>query len=298
MEDIVLITPPPIEPITLSDAKLQLGFGPVEDSDRLASQILADKLRAFISAARHACENYTRRVFVTQTWLLRRDSFPGHAFRYQWNGYPQIDLPKPPFQSIQFFQYVDVSGALQTLTQDTTYGVNPQFPQYGYQLDPGSETQAARLIPPFARPWPPTRMVPGNVVIQFRAGYGGPLTVSIEQGSAAVTVQGGYVFNPGDAPLLVGDMGMPVSIPGAGQNGATLNTNIASVDVDGNATLATSASTTVTNVAAWFGKPVPKDILTAIKMLVEFYYDHGGCEDVPLPRVIEILLKPYCNWVA
>lgn len=298
MEDIVLITPPPIEPITLAEAKLQCGFGPLEDSDRTASSILADKLRGFITAARVACENYTRRVFITQTWLLRRDSFPGHAFRYRWNGYPQIDLPKPPFQSIAFFKYVDVAGMLQILTQDTTYGVDPQFPQYGYQLDPGSETQPARLIPPFARPWPPTRMVPGNVVIQLRCGYGGPLTVSMTADSAVVTVQDGYKFNPGDAPLLVGDMGLAVSVPGAGESGAPLITNIASVDGDGNATLAMAASTTVTNVTAWFGQPVPKAILTAIKMLVEFYYDHGGCEDVPLPRVIENLLSPYRNDVA
>jgi len=297
MQDIVLIAEPPIEPITLAEAKLQCGFGPVEDSDRLASQILADKLRPFIIAARTACENYTRRTFITQTWLLRRDSFPGHQFRYQWNGYPQIDLPKPPFQSITFFQYVDVSGTLQTLTQDTTYGVNPQFPQYGYQLDPGSDSQAARLIPPFARPWPPTRMVPGNVVIQFRCGYGGPLTISMNANSAAVSVQGGYVFNPGDAPLLVGDTGLPVSVPGAGANGTTLTTNIASVDQNGNATLATAASTAVTNVPAWFGRPVPEPIRSAIKRCVEVAYDCGDV-DWGIPVDAEALLKPYCNWVA
>ena len=247
MEDIVLIAPPPIEPITLAEAKLQLGFGPVEDSDRLASQILADRLRPFIIAARTACENYTRRASSRRRGCSAR-LVSWQNFRYEWNGYPQIDLPKPPFQSITFFQYVDVSGTLQTLTQDTTYGANPQFPQYGYQLDPGSETQPARLISPFARPWPPTRMVPNNVLIQFRCGYGGPLTVSLAANSAAVTVQGGYVFNPGDAPLLTGDTGLPVSVPGAGEGGATLVTNIASVDANGNATLATAASTAVTNV--------------------------------------------------
>lgn len=298
MEDIVLITPPAAEPVTLSDVKLQLGFGPMQDSDRAASSILDDKLRAFIIAARQDCENYTRRAFLTQTWLLRRDSFPGHNFRYDWNGYPQIDMPKPPLQSIYSFQYIDVSGTLQTLTQDTTFGVDPQFPQYGYQLDRGSETQSGRLIPPFARPWPPTRMVPANVIVKFRAGYGGPITASMTANSAVLTVANGVTFNPDDAPLLPGDTGLPISVLGAGANGSTLNTFIASVDQNGQATLATAAAAAVSNVPGWAGLKVPEVIRTAIKMLVEFYYDHGGCQDVELPRVIESLLDPYRNLVS
>jgi uncharacterized phiE125 gp8 family phage protein len=298
MNDVVLIQPPAIEPITLAEAKLQLGFGPMQDSDRAASQILNDKLRAFIIAARQDCENYTRRAFITQRWLLRRDSFPGHNLRYEWNGYPQIELPKPPFQSVDFVNYVDVSGAVQALTIDTSYGTNPANPEYGYQLDRGSETQAARLLPPFARPWPPTRMVPANVIVQFRCGYGGPITASMTVGSAVLTVAGGVTWNPDDAPLLTGDTGLPISVPGAGPSGATLNTFIASVDDDGNATLATAASTMVTSVAGWAGVPVPEAIRAAIKMIVEFYYEHGGAQDADLPRVVEALLDPYRNLVV
>jgi uncharacterized phiE125 gp8 family phage protein len=295
MEDIVLITPPAAEPVALADVKLQLGLGPVEDSDRLAQQQLSDKLRAFIAAAREACEDYTRRVFITQTWLLRRDSFPGHNFRYQTNGYPEIDMPKPPLQSIASFQYVDVSGTLQTLTQDTTYGVDPTFPQYGYQLDRGSETQPGRLISPFARPWPPTRMVPSNVIIQFRAGYGGPVTVSMTNGSAVLTAPN-FTFNNDDQPLMAGDTGTLISIPGAGANGATLNTNVTSV-ANGVATLAATAGTTVTNVMAWVGKPVPKQIIAAIKFLVQDYYENGSAGG-DLPESVTRQLKPYRNLVA
>jgi uncharacterized phiE125 gp8 family phage protein len=299
---IALIQGPVAEPITLNDAKLQLGFGPMQDSDRAASQILNDKLRAFIVAARQDCENWTNRAFITQRWILRRDSFPGHNLRYEWNGYPQIELPKPPFQSVESFQYIDVSGTPQTLTQDATFGTNPTNPQYGYQLERGSETQPGRLLPPFARPWPPTRMVPANVIVQFRCGYGGPITVSMTASSALLTVAPGSVpasFNADDAPLLPGETGLPISIPGAGPDGATLNTFIASVNPStGQATLAAAASTAVTNVQAWAGQQLPAVIPTAIKMLVEFYYDHGGCEDVPMPRVIESLLEPYRNFVS
>jgi hypothetical protein len=311
---IALIQGPVAEPITLNDVKLQLGFGPMQDSDRAASSILNEKLRGFIIAARQDCENWCNRAFMTQAWILRRDSFPGHNLRYEWNGYPQIELPKPPFQSVQSFTYIDVAGTPQTLTQDTTYGTNPLNPEYGYQLERGSETQPGRLLPPFARPWPPTRMVPANVMVQFRCGYGGPITCSIEEASGLLTVSGGYpqAFDFDDAPLLPGETGLPIFIPGAGSptgyaiNPATglpvqgaLATFIASVNpTNGQATLATPATATVTNVPGWAGQPLPNVITTAIKLLVEFYYEHGGCEDAPMPRVIESLLEPYRNFVS
>jgi hypothetical protein len=297
MNDIVLITPPAAEPVTPAQMMTQLGMGPVSDST--LSAVLNSQLTNCITAARRECENYTHRAFLTQTWLLRRDSFPGHVLRYEWNGYPQIDLPKPPFQSIYSFNYVDVAGAVQSLAIDTTYGTNPQNPQYGYQLDRGSETQPARLLPPFAQPWPPTRMVPSNVIVKFRAGYGGPITASMTAGSAVLNTS--FSFNADDAPLLVGDTGLPICVPGAGPvvNGAptALNTFIASVS-SGVATLATAATTGVGDVAAWMGVHVPFEIIQAIMFLAQFYYEQGSIVDQPLPRVVRSLLQPYVNEVA
>jgi hypothetical protein len=311
---IAIIQGPVAEPVTLNDVKLQLGFGPMQDSDRAASQILNDKLRGYIVAARQDCENWTNRVFITQSWKLLRDSFPGHNLRYEWNGYPEIELPKPPFQSVLSFTYIDVSGTPQTLTQDTTYGTNPLNPEYGYQLERGSETQPGRLMPPFARPWPPTRMVPGNVIVCFRCGYGGPITASMTEGSAALTVTGGapLTFDFDDAPLLPGETGLPIYVPGAGALTASvispftglpvqgaLATNIASVNPStGQATLAAGASATVSNVPGWAGYPVPAVITTAIKMLVERYYESGGAQPDIANTAVEGLLEPYRNFVS
>ena len=297
-DSIALIAGPVAEPVTLNDVKLQLGFGPMQDSTREASQILNDKLRAFIVAARRWAESWCHRAFVTQTWVLRRDYFPGHNLRYEWNGYPEIKLPYAPLQSICSFKYVDVSGNPQPLLQDTTFGVTPPSSQYGYQLDRGDDIRYGRLLPPFAQPWPPTRMVPANVIVTFRAGYGGPITCSMTAGSALLTVSGGapLVFNPDDAPLLPGETGLPILIPGAGARGGPLNTFVASVNPsNGNATLATPAATTVTNVPGWAGQPIPMEISAAIKMLVESYYEHGGGEDMPIPDVILNLLDFYRN---
>jgi hypothetical protein len=295
MNEPVLITPPASEPVTLAEVKLQLGFGPVEDSTREASAILSEKLRPFILAARRECESYCRRVFITQRWLLRRDGFPGGDFAYNGHGYAEILLPKPPFQSIDFFKYVDTAGAVQSLTLDTTYG-NGSL-QYGYQLRRGTLTQPARVMPSWARPWPPSRMVPSNVMIQFRCGYGQPIVCSMTQGSAALTISGGITFNPDDAPLMAGDTGLPISVQGAGANGGVLNTFIASVDGSGHATLKDVAVATVANVAGWAGQPVPEEIRNAIKLTIEAYYNQGS-DGGELPLAARRQLEYYRNLVA
>lgn len=270
MMDIVLLTPPPIAPVTLDEAKRQCGFGPMDDSDRAASQILADDLRGYIQLAVADVESRSRRALITQTFLVKADAFPGRDYRYLYSGSAAFEIPQPPVQSIYSFRYLDVSGTWQTLLQDTTYGVSISAPQYGYQFVRGSETQAGRLIVAYPRTWPPPRLVPANVQYKFRAGYGGPLTVSIGASSAVIS---GPTFNPDDAPLLEGETGLPVSIPGAGTGGATLKTNIASVNSSGVATLAVAATSTVTDVTGWFGNPVPVQLASAVKFLVQYHYE-------------------------
>lgn len=284
---LVLIAPPASEPVSLAEIRSQLDLGPWEDSDHVTAAIRAARLRGMITAARTACEDYLRQTLITQTWELRLDGFPGFNTRYNRDGYPQIWIPKPPFQSVVSFQYVDVGGVLQTMALDSTYGVNdPTF--YSYQLDPGSQTIPARVLPAYARPWPPTRLVANNVILRFIAGYGGPLTLSMTQGSAAIT----------GATFLGTDVGRPLSVPSAGASGTALSTSIASVDEGGNGTAAAAAATTATNVQAYLGIPVPGPILMAIRLLTQFYYEQGGAADAPLPRVVCTLLDPYRNLIA
>jgi len=78
--------------------------------------------------------------------------------------------------------------------------------------------QPARLMPLWSCPWPPCRLVPAAITIRYRAGYGQPVTLSIEQGSSILSAPG-YHFNPGDAPLVVGELGLSVTVPGAGIDG-------------------------------------------------------------------------------
>jgi uncharacterized phiE125 gp8 family phage protein len=273
---IVLITPPAVEPVTLADLKSQLGLSPVQDTDHVQSVLISTRLRRLIAVARAECENITRRVFVTQTWKLLLDSWPYRDNRYSEHWYRSIVLPKPPFQSVSTFTYTDTQGIAQDMFV------------YGFQVDPGSETQSARLTSPFAQPWPPIRMIPNNVKVQFRCGYGGPVMVTTSANSAVLTAA---VWN-------AGDVGLAISIPGAGASGATLVTSIAAVDVNGQATLAVAATTAVTNAVAFAGQPVPTPITQAILFLAQFYEENGAVTDLPVPRVVRNLLGPYCNYVS
>src|SRR5579863_4062426 len=164
MDDVVLITPPASEPITVDQVKTHCKLTTPTEDDYINTIV--------IPGARAAIEDELRRVLITQTWLLKLDGFPGFDPKYETYGYPEIILPKPPFQSINSFTYVDVAGVTQTLVQTLPDGTTVSGQFYGYQLDPGSETQPARLIPPWARPWPPARRLPMAVQVSFDCGYG------------------------------------------------------------------------------------------------------------------------------
>jgi hypothetical protein len=202
---ISLIAASAVEPVTLADLKLQCGLSPVEDADRVKELATATLLRRYIRGARQLCENYTRRVFITQTWLLQLDNWPHNKMEYNRHGYPQILLPKPPFQKIQFFTYVDVAGNLQNIVtpsmpggQDQPGSTDPNnftAPVYTCQIDSGSETQSARLTPPWAQPWPPIRMIPNNVAVQFVCGYGGTGAAVPELILDAILLAGQFLYD-------------------------------------------------------------------------------------------------------
>jgi uncharacterized phiE125 gp8 family phage protein len=172
MDDLILITAPAVEPVTLAAVKLQVGLSPYEDMDTVKADQVATQLREMLVTARTECETRTRRAFITQTWQLNLDGFPYRSREYNCRlHHNEILLPKPAFQSIVSFQYIDTTGTLQTLPQDTTFG-NGNLGQYSFQLDPGSVSQPARVAPSWLEPWPPTRQVYSGVQIQFTCGYG------------------------------------------------------------------------------------------------------------------------------
>ena len=181
---VYLIEGPAVEPLSLDQAKAHLRVD-IDDDDDLISTL--------ITAAREYCEEFCHRAFITQTWQLLLDHFPGvadhnqgyadlgvmgdaalgiglppvgYTFAYQSEVYfraGSIILPKPPLQQIEFIHYLDQNGDLQTLDPSD------------YQVDIASEP--ARAAPAPNNNWPLTWMsirapVLNSVIIQYICGFG------------------------------------------------------------------------------------------------------------------------------
>ena len=130
-----LITPPAVEPVTLSAAKNHLRVDHTDD-DALIS--------AMISGARQFAEKRTALAFITQTWELVIDEFPVN----------EIMIPLPPLQSV-IIKYDNPSGIETTLPANTYTVDNVSEP--GWVVPDGS--------------WPTVFDGINAVRIQFVAGY-------------------------------------------------------------------------------------------------------------------------------
>jgi SPP1 family predicted phage head-tail adaptor len=126
-------------------------------------------------------EEFTCRAFVTQSWRLSLDQFPGWAGPSQpsygrfggyggpgawfptpwdWRGFwDVVRFPKAPLRTIDLIQYVDTSGATQT--------IDPAL----YQAD--TDAEPGRLRPAFGKVWPTPRWEQlASVKVTYTCGYG------------------------------------------------------------------------------------------------------------------------------
>lgn len=133
-----LITPP-AELITLAEAKVQLRLGSETDEDALIS--------ALITSARLQCEHIIGRGIGAQTWRRTLDAFPVGG----------IELGMPPVASISALQYIDTSGATQTLAPSA------------YTLDNASDDEAF-VLPAYGTDWPDTLDTANAVSVTFVCG--------------------------------------------------------------------------------------------------------------------------------
>lgn len=155
-----LVTPPAAEPVTLDEAKAWAKID-ADDDDALVSQL--------VTAARITAEEFTRRVFVTQTWRLTLDleaSLLNSALpegKYDLpvtaldGGLPrEVQIPKPPLQSV---------------ASVTTYALDnssSSFASSNYLVD----TAGGRLVLNLGCIWPPNLRPRAAVEINYVAGYG------------------------------------------------------------------------------------------------------------------------------
>jgi uncharacterized phiE125 gp8 family phage protein len=136
-----LATAPASEPVTLAEAKAHLRVD-ISDDDTLIDGLIASARRYFEEAA--------RRALITQTWRLSLDGWPSGD---------EIELPRPPLQSVTSVIYKDQDG------NATTWAAA------NYIVDTDSEP--GRIVLAYGQSWPTGVLYPANPIqITYKAGYG------------------------------------------------------------------------------------------------------------------------------
>jgi uncharacterized phiE125 gp8 family phage protein len=129
-----------VEPVTAAEVKLYA---------RVAHSVEDSIIESWIKAARKEAEDYQHRSYISQTYQMVYDSFPGSF----------IDFPRPPLISVESVKYYDF--------EDT----ETVFASSNYSLDLISEI--GRLALNYGITWPTVTLRPLNaVIIDFTAGYG------------------------------------------------------------------------------------------------------------------------------
>lgn len=136
-----LVTAPASEPVSLAEAKAQLRVDGNDENDFITG---------LIEAARLYFEEAAWRAFITQTYRLNLDEWPEDD---------EIELPRPPLQSVTSVVYLDEDGDSTTL------------PTANYIVDTDSEP--GRIVLASNQNWPTVDLYPANPIqITFVAGYG------------------------------------------------------------------------------------------------------------------------------
>lgn len=146
---IKLVTPPASEPVSLDEAKSQLRVDGDDENDFITG---------LITAAREHVEQTARRSLITQTWRLNLDAWPCGPSTGSGRG-DEIELPKPPLQSVTSVVYKDSVGAQTTLSTAA------------YIVDTDSEP--GRIVLAYGQSWPSLTLYPANPIqITYVTGYG------------------------------------------------------------------------------------------------------------------------------
>jgi hypothetical protein len=157
--------------LTVAPAGPPVGLDEVKAALRLDDdQILEDALIAGLTrSATSACEAFTGRALITQTWTLHRDAWPGalaesalHEGLSQGPSSPAspryLEIPKPPLQSVVQVKTFDDSD-METVWSAANYFAD-------------TASLAGRLVARVGQVFPAPGRAANGVEVQFVAGYG------------------------------------------------------------------------------------------------------------------------------
>lgn len=132
---------PAVEPVTVAEMKRHLRVD-IDDDDGF--------IEGLIAAGRDYLEKVAWRAFITQTWRLSLDGWPAGD---------EIELPRPPLQSVTSIVYTDSDN------NATTWAAS------NYIVDTDSEP--GRVVLAYGASWPGVTLRPANPIqITYVAGYG------------------------------------------------------------------------------------------------------------------------------
>ena len=165
--NIVVVTPPQFEPVTLADLYTWLRLDPAGSPPEHPDDAL---LTSLIQTARLQVEQETRRALVDQRLRLILPNFPrlrvlfssgaiwGDGTDDAFEERPSfIEIPRPPLMTVHSVEYYDVANELQTL-DPAAYFVS-------------TETFCARINASEGYDWPDTFRRGDAVQIEYSAGY-------------------------------------------------------------------------------------------------------------------------------
>jgi uncharacterized phiE125 gp8 family phage protein len=137
---LVIKSPPASEPVSLAEAKSFLRITDPDDDALINSLVMAVRQKA---------ETWTRRLFITQTWVMWLDSIP--------SGFT-LSIPLSPLQSVTHIKSYDLSN------------VESTFDPSNYQID-GSSTPG-RVGLNDGQTWPTGLRRINALEVEFVAGFG------------------------------------------------------------------------------------------------------------------------------
>jgi uncharacterized phiE125 gp8 family phage protein len=152
-----------------------------------------DYIKSLIKAAREYCQDFQNRAYITQTWELWLDEWPGKDF---------FKIPLPPLQDITEILYYGTDDYEYTMDDDD------------YFIDDKSEP--GRVCLNYGKSWPGVTLRSHNgICITFEAGYGDTAVDVPEKVKQAMLLLVGHWYENREDVVLTGGIGQPVKVPRA-----------------------------------------------------------------------------------